>query len=132
MGYSIYIWHVLCESDKKWKTCRHMSVISCVWLHMWFSNVTKWITRCSDWSELDVSIQNFINQPSDSCVQAGFPKENRSKGERGVWNTQILQCHIRYFNVAYTFGFACCITHIWNLGFMLKAFFTSWAGLNNI
>jgi len=48
----------------------------------------------SDWSKLEVLIQNVTNQPSDSSVQAGFPEENRSEGERGVRNTWILQCRI--------------------------------------
>ena len=45
------------------------------------ANATKQIAPCSDWSELEVLIQNFMNQLSDSSVQAGFPKENRTEGE---------------------------------------------------
>jgi len=66
-----------------------MSVIPYVGLR--FQNATKWITPCSNWCELDGSIHIFMTwviqfwiQHSDSSVQAGFLKKNRSESEMGV------------------------------------------------
>ena len=55
--------YALCESDKKWKTCKHMSVIPYARLRMWFPNVTEQTTPTSDcckceWFELGHNILN--------------------------------------------------------------------------
>ena len=105
----------LCESDKKWKTCKRTSVIPYVRLSMQLLNETKRTAPCSDWCECEsddwitnvtTRVVQFWIQPSDSNVQAGFPKKNRSEGERGVRNTWIPQCRIRI---------RIRMPHIWNL-----------------
>jgi len=87
--YTVWVMRI----QQKWKTCKCTSVIPHVWLRMRFLNATKRIASYSDWYKwkLDGWIQicttlviKFSIQPSDPSVQAGFPKKNRSEGERGL------------------------------------------------
>ena len=88
------------------KNGKHVNVRA--WFHMrdcmWFPNATKRTPPCSDWYECESDGQIYIFmtwfvtvwiQPSDSSVQAGFPKKNRSQGERGVQNKC---CNVTYAN----------------------------------
>ena len=88
------------------------SVIPYARLHVSFLYATKQIVPCNDWCELDgwiyiFPIQDitFWIQPSDSSVQAGFPKKNRWQSERGVQNKWISPGHI---------------PHIWNLALQIR------------
>jgi len=72
---------------------------------MQFANATKRTAPCNDCN--------------DSSVQAGFPKKNRSEGERGARNTWIPQCRIRYRSVTYAFGYH--IMHTMYMESRLKA-----------
>jgi len=86
--------YALCKSDKKWKTYKCTSMILYVWPHM---QQNGWLNQY-----FYDPVVNFLIQPSNSSVQAGFPKKI-GKQVRGVSKTH------EYHNVAYAFGFACCL-----------------------
>ena len=91
--YTVYVMWIQ-KKKKNQKTCKCTSVIPYVWLRMWFLNVTKRITPCIDWCELDgwnhifmTQVIKFWIQLSNSSVQWGFPKKNRSEGEKHMDTT---------------------------------------------
>jgi len=59
--------HATCESTKKWKTCKHMSVILYVRLHM---QQNGWLNP-----EFYDMVVKFWIQSSDLSVQASFPNK---------------------------------------------------------
>ena len=101
----------LCESDKKWKTCKCMSMISYAQLRMWFPNMTKWTTPFSNWCKSDGWI-HIVTKILDSAFRFECPGRLSQEKYvihkvRGVSETN------EYRNVTY----ATAMSHIWNLGF---------------
>ena len=89
------------------KNGKHVNV--CVWFHTCDCICALWMRQNGlfhYWRESRILRPCIIKlwiQPPNLTVRTGFPKKNRSEGERGVWNTWILQCCIRYGNAAYAF-----------------------------